>query len=212
MQHPNLWLIFLLSGKGATVLEEAHRISDPAFAGMMKSCLMGGHPTSSYDYVDHDKVKTKLASWARALKRFAKKHHGETFYVLALNRVTATLMANTEEAFDAEIARHRQQLSSTCLKNSRPRRCISAQEVRQRKHNSDIFKYHQIDSDSEDCAQQVNNLCDPGREDLLDFSFLRRKDNDSRTEIEILYDGLVANQAVLAADMTRSRDFAIIRT
>ncbi|MBG6129971.1 hypothetical protein IWQ47_001946 [Aquimarina sp. EL_43] len=177
-------------GEYGTALELAEEMYyEPAYLGMMEAFLKG-QPKSPFDFIDKDKVKKRLTTWAICLENFGKNHKDQTFYVLAING--GKLIANSEEAFQATLKTYQDQFPS-----------YSQQEkIYSLKYSPGDFSFHQIEKEIENAIED--------HKVAIDFSFMEPLENDNRTEEDLLIEGLLKNKQVYTQNINITNDFRII--
>ncbi len=197
--NKNLKMVYLLLHYGAdpnqkgeygTALQLAKEIYyEPAYLGMMEAFLKG-QPKSPFDFIDKDKVKKKLITWAICLENFGKDHKDQTFYVLAIDG--GKLKANSEEAFQSTLKTYQEQFPNY----------NQQEKIHSLKFSPGDFSFHQIETEIEGSPEdyKVN----------IDFSFMEPLENDNRTEKDLLLEGLLTNKQVYTREINITNDFKII--
>ncbi|WP_109098519.1 ankyrin repeat domain-containing protein [Aquimarina sp. AU58] len=177
-------------GEYGTALELAEEMYyEPAYIGMMEGFLKG-QPKSPFDFVDKDKVKKRLITWAICLENFGKNHKDQTFYVLAING--GKLIANSEEAFRATLKTYQDQFPSY----NQP------EKIQALKYSPGDFSFHQIETEIEGAIEEYKGA--------IDFSFMQPQENDTRTEKDLLIEGVLKNKQVYTQNIKITNDFRMM--
>ncbi len=198
--NENLKMVHLLLSYGAdpnktgeygSALEKANKIHyEPAFEKMMVS-FMNGEPKSPFDFVDKDKIIRQLNSWIHCLKNFAKDNKNQTFYVLAIDG--GQLKANSEEEFKATLKQYQDDF---------PGEYVHEEEINRLKFSVGDFSFYEIEKEID--APLENDKT------AIDLAFIKRQENDNRTEKDLLLEGLLKNKELFTREMNITNDFKIM--
>ncbi|RHX80785.1 ankyrin repeat domain-containing protein [Leptospira yasudae] len=171
-------------GKYGSAFDSAE--SNPLFLGMLTSAR-SGKPKSPYYFVDLEKVKQVLNRWANAVRMFAQNHKEKTFYVFGIDG--SRLVANSEEEFQRTLKKYQ---------DNYPDRYNQEDKIQFLRYNPGDFSFSMPEI-SVDLEENI----------LLDHSYLNPIENETRTEKELLKDGLILNRNAIFKDLKLSADFRI---
>ena len=176
-------------GEYGTALEEAEGISyEPAYEQMMLS-FMKGETVSPYDFIDQDRVVTKLHKWIYSLMNFGKDNQGNTFYVVAIDG--SQLVANSIEKFNETLKSYQERFPDSYSDEA---------DIKGLQFSSGDFSFHEI-------AKEIDPSDDSKID--LDLSFLAPQENECRTTDDLLIQGLLKNKALFTKEMNITDDFKI---
>ncbi|MBW9233215.1 DUF4303 domain-containing protein [Leptospira santarosai] len=159
--------------------------SDTLYSKIIKSAA-AGQAKSPYDFVDLEKVKATLKTWADSIRVFSEQHKDQKFYVFGIG--AGELVANSEDAFQKMLANYLSKYGD---------RYKTEEKIRELRYNAGDFSFRIPIVKSDDIQTG------------LDFSFLNPQEDECRIEKELLRDGLICNREFIFKDLKITSDFKI---
>ncbi|WP_016756736.1 hypothetical protein [Leptospira santarosai] len=157
--------------------------SDTLYSKILKS-VEAGEVKSPYYFVDLEKVKATLKTWANSIRVFSEQHKDQKFYVFDAGE----LVANSEDAFQKTLTNYLSKYGD---------RYKTEEKIRELRYNAGDFSFRIPIVKSDDIQTG------------LGFSFLNPQEDECRIEKELLRDGLICNREFIFKDLKITSDFKI---
>ncbi|MGQ2870513.1 ankyrin repeat domain-containing protein [Leptospira santarosai] len=172
-------------GKYGSAIEMAEEYFNKVYSKIIKSAA-AGEVKSPYDFVDLEKVKATLKTWADSIRIFSEQHKDQKFYVFGID--AGELVANSEDAFQKTLTNYLSKYGD---------RYKTEEKIRELRYNAGDFSFRIPIVKSDDIQTG------------LDFSFLNPQEDECRIEKELLRDGLICNREFIFKDLKITSDFKI---